>query len=94
MTMQEQFEEFDRLNPHVWTLWVRYALKAISVGSKRLSASLIAERIRWEVAIVTRGNDKFKLNNNYRAFYARKFEAEYPKYKGIFTRRASAADRG
>jgi len=37
--------------------------------------------------------EPFKLNNNYRAFYARKIMAEVPELAGFFEVRASAADQ-
>ena len=55
----------------------------IRSGRSRYSQRTIAHRIRWHVAIDTRSDD-FKLNNNHVAFYARKFEQEFPAYRGFF----------
>jgi hypothetical protein len=38
------------------------------------------------------GNDGYKLNNNFKPFYARKFMREYPAYVGIFELRKSKWD--
>lgn len=85
MTLRERFEKFHAENPKVWKLWVRFALEAINAGHKTLSASLIAERIRWETSVVTTG-DRFKLNNNHRAYYARMFMERFPTLPRFSTR--------
>lgn len=71
--LQRRFAEFDSKNPKVWELFCRFADEAIKAGHTILSASLIAERIRWETEVITTSGDGFKLNNNHRAYYARKF---------------------
>jgi hypothetical protein len=53
---------------------------------------LITERIRWELYITTKSDDGFKINNNHRAFYSRKFMNMYPEWDGIFRTRQSVAD--
>ncbi|MFM2472394.1 hypothetical protein [Burkholderia cenocepacia] len=81
--LKAAFDKFDRENPHIYRLFRRYALRAIKRGKRQLSISLITERIRWEVSVETTG-DRFKLNNNHRAFYARKFNAEFPQFGDVF----------
>ena len=44
---------------------------------------MIVNRIRWETAVVTTGDD-YKVSNDFIALYARKFMEDYPKYKGFF----------
>jgi len=85
-SLAEQFADYDTLNPHVYAMFKRFALEALAAGKTVLSASLICERIRWEVDIVTRG-DQFKINNNYRAFYSRKFMQEFPWFGETFRTR-------
>ena len=82
--LQKAFQQFDTENPHVWELFIRFTFEAMDAGHTRLSASLIIERIRWETAIVTKTDDKFKIANAHRAYYARKFQQEYPIYKSFF----------
>jgi hypothetical protein len=91
LTLKQKFELYDRMNPHVYQLFRRFAFEAIEAGKTVLSASLICERIRWEVEIVTCG-DQFKINNNYRAFYSRKFMQAYPGYAGIFRTRIQPSE--
>jgi len=87
-----EFERFDAENPHVWKLFERFTFEAIASGRRHFSISLITERIRWELYITTKSDDGFKINNNHRAFYSRKFMNMYPEWDGIFRTRQSVAD--
>ena len=71
-------------NPEVWLYFERFSLEAINKGRTRISHWLIMNRIRWEVNIVTTGED-FKISNDYIAFYARLWNARYPQHKNLFT---------
>lgn len=82
--LEIEFEIFDADNPRVWELFKRFAFEAIDKGKKKLSVALIVERIRWEVYIVTDSDDDFKVNNNHRAYYARKWIDAYPVYASFF----------
>jgi len=90
--LQEKFDKFHADNPYVWELFKRFTFEAINKGYDNFSVALVAERIRWETLIETSDTD-FKLNNNYKAFYARKFHKVFPKYDGIFRTRTSIADK-
>lgn len=82
----QAFESFHSQNPEVYDMMVRYATQLRLAGRKTLSISLITERVRWETAIKTTG-DLFKINNNFRALYARKIEQERPEFEGMFKMR-------
>jgi hypothetical protein len=82
-----EFQQFDEANPMIWDYFVRFADEAIRHGRTRLSVSLIIERIRWEVDIVTNSEDDFKLNNNHRPYYARKWLSLHPEMPGFFETR-------
>ena len=86
MTYQEKkaaFWEWHKANPGVWQLFERFSLQAIAHGRTRISHWLIINRIRWETAILTTGED-FKISNDYIAFYARLWIAKHPEHKGLF----------
>ena len=70
-------------NPHVYELFERFTMGAISKGHTRLSAWLVVNRIRWETTVETSGSD-FKISNDYIAYYARLFHAQNPEYDGFF----------
>ena len=64
-------------------MFERFALDAIRQGHVQLSAWLIINRIRWEVAMETSGDD-FKISNDFIAYYARLFHAYHPEHQGFF----------
>lgn len=72
-----------KANPHVYDMFERFALDAIQQGHTHLSAWLIVNRIRWEVAMETSGDD-FKISNDFIAYYARLFHANHKKHEGFF----------
>lgn len=91
------FEQFILDNPHVWKLFVRFAMEVIDTGRDHYSADAICHRIRWHVDIETRDREGFKINNNYTAFLARRFEGVFPEHMGFFRtreqKRSSVAER-
>ncbi len=93
--IQEACSAFHEANPEVWDLFVRFTLQRIQQGYEHYSVAAIFERVRWET---DKGADSpaLKLNNNFRAFYARRFAAWYPVQKDFFRTRVqkSAHRRG
>ena len=86
--IREQVRTYHRDNPEVWGLFKSFTLKLIQSGRKHYSANAIFERIRWEKDLGNGSEAAFKLNNNYRAFYARRFMASFPQHEGFFRTRA------
>jgi hypothetical protein len=76
------FDKYNTDNPKIWAEFVRLSFEAKKKGFKRYSAKGIFELIRWNTKI--EGNDGFKLNNNYHAYYSRKMMEDYPEFKGFF----------
>lgn len=74
-TLHERFQTFHRLNPAVWNEIQRIARTMLEKGMKRLSINMIFELMRYDYAVFTQGDD-YKLNNSYRAFYARMLDAQ------------------
>jgi hypothetical protein len=87
MTKAERFATFHTANPHVYTLFKRFAFEAIEAGRTKLSSQLIIERIRWEASVVTKRTDGYKINDHYKPFYSRMFMSEYPEFSGFFETR-------
>lgn len=83
MTLTEQWERWDGLNPEFYELFKQFTFEAVAAGKTRLSAWLIVNRIRWETEIVTTGNE-YKVSNNFIALYSRKFMQDYPEHEGLF----------
>lgn len=87
-----RFEEFHAANPHVYRTLVEQARRWVrETGRHKLGAQMLIERVRWVLAITTRGDD-YKINNDYAAFYARLLMYREPDLAGLFDLRRSEAD--
>lgn len=89
-TIQQAFEQYHKLNPHVYNKFKELALKAINKGRKKISFKLIMNVIRWEHFMVTEEptlfNDKgvlvkFRINDAYGSRYARMFATDFPEHE-------------
>lgn len=89
--LKERFEQYHRINPHIYAQFRYYTLKAIQSGYKNFGSQMIIERIRWQTGVVAKQSD-FKINNDFAAFYSRMFMIEYPSYSTYFRTRQSQAD--
>jgi hypothetical protein len=90
--LKQRWWDWHKKNPHVWKLFEKFTLMAISKGHRNLSAWLVVNRIRWETSIETQGDD-FKISNDFIALYARYFMHKYPQYNGFFrTKQMKRAD--
>lgn len=93
-TLRAKFERFDEEHPDVYRQLVRLAREWMSVGHRKLGIATLFERLRWELHVSGLADeDGYKLNNSYRAFYARKIMAENPDLDGIFETRTQTALR-
>jgi hypothetical protein len=81
--LQAAFDRFDEANPQVWDAFVKYTFELIRAGRDAYSADAVLHRIRWDSAIQTNGTT-FKISNNHSAYYARKFQREFPHYAAFF----------
>jgi hypothetical protein len=90
-SLAQRFAAFHEANPHVYATLVRLAREARAAGKERLGMKALWERLRWELEVVTRG-DEFRCNNNYTAAYARLLMDNEPDLAGLFeTRRRRTA---
>lgn len=90
-TSQEAFDQYHSDNPKIYEKLLEFAFEAKRSGISHLGIGMLYERLRWYTSVEAR-NDAFKLNNNYRAFYARKMMSECPELIGLFETRKSKAD--
>ena len=87
------FDRFHADNPKVYETLVRLAREWVGrTGRHKLGIATLFERARWEIALATTDAD-FKLNNSYRAYYARLIMRREPDLSGLFDLRASEADQ-
>lgn len=77
------FKKYICENWRTYELFQEYTLEAANKNVK-VSATMVVERIRWNVRIEKVAGDKFKANNNATPFFARLFAFEYPEYSNIF----------
>ena len=91
--MRRQCQKFHKEHPEVWSLFVGFTFEKIRLGYDHYGVGAVMERVRWETSA---GGSKpeFKFNNNFRAFYARRFARTFPEHKGFFrTRVQNSAKR-
>lgn len=82
--LKEQAQKFHNDHPEVWDNFVKFTFDRIQRGYKKYSVYSIMERIRWDMSAGGDGLTEFKINNNIRPFYARRFMKLYPDYSGFF----------
>jgi hypothetical protein len=82
--LKEQAQQFHKDHPEVWDNFVKFTFDRIQKGYKNYSVYSIMERIRWDMSIGGDGLTEFKINNNIRPFYARRFMKLYPECSGFF----------
>lgn len=85
--LKEHFEAYDQKYPEFWRMFQEFTFQMIRRGKKNYSVNAIFERIRWEKDVGGDGILEFKINNNHRPFYSRKFIEAYPQYKNFFRTR-------
>ncbi len=83
MKHEAEAAEFDRKNPQVWELFKKLAFEAKRKQYDKFSARTIIHLIRWNTSTET-GGEKYKINNNYSPYYAKKFVREFPQFEGFF----------
>lgn len=88
-----RFMEFNLMNPRVYTELVKLALRYKSKGVQRSQIQLYIERLRWNPALQTKGED-FKMPNEFAALYSRKIMSEVHDLKGFFVTKPLSQKRG
>ena len=85
--------QFHAENPGVYMQLVGYARQAKQAGYSRIGIELPWNRMRWDWMLRTSADGTgFKLNQNYKAFYARLIMEQEPDLAGMFeTRRLRAS---
>ena len=83
--MRPTFEQYHAENPDIYKQFEKFTLMAINKGFQHYGAKAVFEWIRFYTGIF--GTGDFKVNNTFTPDYARLFESNHPKYKGIFEKR-------
>jgi hypothetical protein len=87
-----RFTEFHHRNPGVYSAIVRLARQRRDAGWPTGSIAQIFEILRWEADLLIVSDDGLKLNNDFRAPYARLVMATEPDLAGFFHTRAQRSD--
>lgn len=83
-TIEEDFWAFHRANPQVYDRLSALAGQLKDRGHTKVGIGMLFEVLRWEHMMSTSDVTPFKLNNNYRAYYARLIMHRRPSLAGFF----------
>lgn len=82
-SLDDRFARWIKANPQVLTAFIHFADQARLRGRTRIGGKAIAERLRWEAPISTRGDD-FKINNSFISRLARAAVTKRPDLIELF----------
>jgi len=88
--LEKQFLAFHSENLQVYDKLVELAFILKDRGHRKIGIAMLFEQLRWLYAMETTDMGGFKLNNNYRAFYARMLMERNPALNGFFEIREQA----
>ncbi len=92
--IEKAFIDFHKDNPIVYAQLVRLARQWVAAGKARLGIATLFEKLRWELHVSGLSDKEgYKLNNNYRALYARLIMEQEQDLDGLFEIRSLAAER-
>ena len=84
--LRDACNAFHVKHPEVWRLFCRFTLEMLATGRSHYGAKAIMERVRWETDAGGR-SPALKINNNFAAFYARRFARLHPDHAEFFRTR-------
>jgi len=83
---KQNFEQYDTHHPEIWKQFRDITFRLIFRNVKHYGAKAIFEIIRYHRTIEY-GDTDYKVNNNYTAYYARKFMRKFPGHQNFFETR-------
>lgn len=89
--IEREFNEFHAQHPEVYTQLVQLARTWKKNGTAKLGIATLFEVLRWNSHLNPDKTGGYKLNNNYRALYARKIMQREPDLDGLFELRERTA---
>jgi hypothetical protein len=81
-SVYERWKEYHLANPSFYEQFQRFAREAMRTRSK-IGARLIFERMRW-FEQVEKGTNRYRVCNNFSAYYARLLMLDKPEFKSLF----------
>ena len=85
--LQSKFEAYHQAHPGIYQRFKDLALRLIEQGKTHYGAKTIMEVIRYHTDADSRPGSKFKIDNSFSAYYARKFADDHPEHKHFFSMR-------
>ena len=82
---RERALAFHAANPLVYQELRRLAFELLNAGHKRFGIDLLFSQMRWRWLIRTTDESGFRLNNSYRATYARLLANQEPELRDVFS---------
>tara|TARA_Y100001949_G_scaffold57167_1_gene48050 strand:+ start:9185 stop:9472 length:288 start_codon:yes stop_codon:yes gene_type:complete len=83
--LSREFKRFHLENPQVFNRLARLAFDLQDKGHKRGSIEMLFNVLRWETMMAIHDpGSQYKLNNNYKPFYARMLMDVFPALDGFF----------
>jgi hypothetical protein len=84
---EQAARRYDEAHPELFALVCRFALEAVRAGRRRIGIAAVWERIRWHFDVERDPSSSYRLNNSFRAYYARRFAAAHPEHAELFETR-------
>jgi hypothetical protein len=82
--LYREWRAYHEMNPQVYQWICKLVQEAIDAGHEEYAMATIWEVMRWERTVKTRSAHQFKFPNNHRAYYARYWLENNPKYPKFF----------
>lgn len=90
----DRFKAFHYANPWVMERLIEMALRLRARGIQHYGIAALWEVLRYDWTVRTDDpTSTLKLNNDYKAFYAREIMRRHPELDGFFATRRSQADQ-
>jgi len=87
MSHRDQFNQFLEVHPEAWVEFCKRVDQLWARGIRHYSADGICHVLRFHTTISGEDMDNYKINNNYSAFFARKYQEQYPERAAFFETR-------
>lgn len=81
--IEHEFKAYHTANPHVYAALEQAALRWQATEPKRIGIARLYENARYAQLAVDRERWEYKLNNNFRALYARLLIHRHPRLEGV-----------
>jgi hypothetical protein len=82
--IEREFKEFHFEHPEIYEQLVHLARTWQNNGTAKLGIATLFEVLRWNSHLNPGKDSGYKLNNNYRALYARKIMEQEQDLNGLF----------